>query len=233
MIKLRISALGLLFGFVSICAPATSNGQDRVTLYSLNKHRGQQRIFCMNFRSGAIGYATKPCDLRYGSLYVGDALDWLESSGRSVVKDLGSLNWDQAFTVPVVQPLPKLQPGEQRRVTIDASGADGADGAPGARGRDGVDGDGVLRPKELPDTGLRTSDRPVRPKHDGKPRVDPMFVKAIAGHMYVIHVVDDVDDFYVVFRVEEIERGSNCTISWRMVPAPSTEVVQDKKRRWL
>ena len=56
-----------------------------------------------------------------------------------------------------------------------------------------------------------------------------MFVKAIAGHMYVIRVVNETDDFYVLFRVEEIERGSKCTISWRMVPAPSAEIAQDKK----
>ena len=78
-------------------------------------------------------------------------------------------------------------------------------------------------------TGLRTSEGAVRPKHDGKPRIDPMFVKAIAGHMYVIHVVHETDDFYVVFRVENVERGSYCTISWKMVPDPATQSVQDKK----
>jgi hypothetical protein len=47
-----------------------------------------------------------------------------------------------------------------------------------------------------------------------------MFVKAVAGHMYVIHVVDEARDFYVLFRVDSIERGDSCTISWRLIPSP-------------
>jgi hypothetical protein len=224
-------ALGLLLGFLEILHPAISNGQDRATLHSVQKHRGQPKVFCLNFRSGPSRSTAESCDLRYGSLYVGDDHDWFQSSGarghRSVIKDLGSLNWDQAFTVPVVTPLPKLQPGEQRNITVDASGADGADGAPGPRGRDGVDGDGVLRPRTL-ETVDSVRARPARPKHDGKPRVDSMFAKAIVGHMYVIHVVHDTDDFYVVFRVDEVERGSSCTVSWRFVPDPSLSVAQTK-----
>ena len=233
MIKFRTTALGLLFALAVICVPGAANGQDRTTLSSILKHRGEQGVFCLNFRPDATGYRTKSCELRYGALYLGDDKDWLEVSAargsRSVMKDLGLLNWDQAVTVPVVQPLPKLQPGEQRQISIDASGADGADGADGPdglRGRDGLDADGVLRPKEWPVTNLKTTRRPARPKHDGKPRVDSMFVKAIVGHMYVIHVVNETDDFYVLFRVEEIERGSKCTISWRRVPAPTADVVQ-------
>lgn len=224
-------AIAVLVGFVTILAPATSNGQDRVTLHSIKIHRGQPKVFCLNFRSGPSGSTAEPCDLRYGSLYAGDDHDWFQSSGarghRSVIRDLGSLNWDQPFSVPVVTPLPKLQPGEKRHITIDTSGADGADGAPGPRGRDGVDGDGVLRPKTL-ETVDSVRARPARPKHDGKPRVDPMFVKAILGHMYVIHVVNDTEDFYALFRVEEVERGSSCTVSWRFVQDPSVSVVQTK-----
>jgi hypothetical protein len=61
---------------------------------------------------------------------------------------------------------------------------------------------------------------PAKPRHDGKPRIDPLFVKAVLGHMYVIHVVDDFRDFYVLFRVEKIERGDNCTVSWQFIPEP-------------
>lgn len=231
MIKFRRSILALLFGVVTIGSAAISHGQNPVTLYSINKHRGEQRVFCMNFLSGAMGYSGKPCDLRYGSLYVGDHLDWFESSGalgnRSVIKDLGELSWDEEFTIPVVQPLPKLRPGEQRHVTIDASGADGDEGRPGEDGRDGIGGDGRL-PSNGPTSTAKTS-APARPKRDGKLRVDPKFVKAIPGHMYVIRVVNEVDDFYVAFRVEEVERGSNCTISWRIVPAPLADVVAGDK----
>ncbi|HWN11227.1 MAG TPA: hypothetical protein VNO50_18470 [Pyrinomonadaceae bacterium] len=227
MTRVQHISVGLLLLIVSIGGPLSISAQERVTLFSINKHRGEKRIVCMNFRTGPTGYSTRPCDVRYGSLFLGEELDWLESSGsqghRSVIKDLGPLNWDQPFTIPVVKPLPELQPGEQRHVTIDTSGADGADGKPGARGRDGVDGDGVHRPKQSSVPHPISDQTTARPKHDGKPKVDPMFVKAIVGHTYVIHVVNETDDFYVAFRIEAIERGSSCTISWRLVDAPVDE----------
>jgi hypothetical protein len=133
------------------------------------------------------------------------------------------------FTVPVIEPLPKLKPGERRRVSIDASGADGADGEPGRPGARGADGDGVVRDDVMREPAARDLENPdipqaslPRPKRDGKPKVDPMFVKAIVGHMYVIHVVDETRDFYVLFRVESLERGDNCTISWRRIEPPGT-----------
>jgi hypothetical protein len=46
------------------------------------------------------------------------------------------------------------------------------------------------------------------------------FVKAKAGYMYVIHVKDNESDFYVAFRVEEVEQGKHCTISWKQVATP-------------
>jgi hypothetical protein len=33
-------------------------------------------------------------------------------------------------------------------------------------------------------------------------------------------VKDAQADFYVLFRVEEIEQGVHCTISWAQIPAP-------------
>jgi hypothetical protein len=44
------------------------------------------------------------------------------------------------------------------------------------------------------------------------------FAKAKAGHMYLVRVKDDEADFYVLFRVEEIEQGDHCTISWKRIP---------------
>jgi hypothetical protein len=46
------------------------------------------------------------------------------------------------------------------------------------------------------------------------------FVKARGGYMYVVHVKDEEADFYVLFRVEEIEQGEHCTISWKRIPTP-------------
>jgi hypothetical protein len=41
--------------------------------------------------------------------------------------------------------------------------------------------------------------------------------------MYVLRVVDDAEDFYVLFRVESVVRGDNCTITWKRVPAPDAQ----------
>ena len=72
-------------------------------------------------------------------MYAGDELDWFQSStaqgNRSVIKDLGEHDWSTWFEVPVVEPLAKLKPGEQRQVTVDTSGADGAPGAAGLLAR--------------------------------------------------------------------------------------------------
>jgi hypothetical protein len=207
-----------------------------VTLYSTIKHRGEQRKSCINFKVALTGLLRVPCDLQYGSLYAGDELDWFQSSttegARSVMKDLGDFDWSADFSVPVVEPLAKLKPGERRQGTIDTSGADGAPGKPGGTqivvgGNERTTSsllpinDGPV-PGDITPTVLtpQPPTKPSRPKQDGKPKVDPLFVKAIAGHVYVIHVVDDSRDFYALFRVDALERGDYCTISWKLISDP-------------
>lgn len=46
------------------------------------------------------------------------------------------------------------------------------------------------------------------------------FAKAKVGHMYLMHVKDEEADFYVLFRVEQLEQGEQCTISWKRIPTP-------------
>lgn len=225
--KLISVALMSLFTALVVCAlPAISKAQPpTIRLYSPNKHRGEGRESGFNFENASASPTYSAADLRYGSLYVGDELDWFESSGvqgnRSVIKDLGQRNWSDKFDVPVVQPLAKLKPGEQRRITIDASGAAGANGAAGAPGsRLDKSSEIVIpapsrTPDELPPIPEAAPETPKR-----KPRVDPMFVHAVIGHMYVIHVVDETRDFYALFRVEELQRGDNCTISWKLIAPP-------------
>lgn len=44
--------------------------------------------------------------------------------------------------------------------------------------------------------------------------------EAVAGHMYALHVKRKDTDFYVMFRVERLERGDQCEISWKIMPSP-------------
>lgn len=198
----------------------------RVTLYSPNKYSHDMRYTFFNFKKGSWALGGEGGDvLGYGLLYVGEYYDWFETSGsrgsRSVIRDLGAHAWRDAFIVPVVEPLPKLKEGETRRLTVDASGANGRDGAPGANGAPGRPGSpagevkvnaGVPVPPSPPPPALPTLRR--------EPVVDSHWVKAVVGHIYVMHVVDDASDYYALFRVEALERGDNCTISWKVVPAP-------------
>jgi hypothetical protein len=206
-----------------------------VTLYSVIKHRGEQLRSCISFKVAVTGMARVPCDVLYGYLQANDELDWFQSSGsegnRSVIRDLGEFDWSADISVPMVEPLAKLKPGERRNVTVDVSGADGAPGKSGGTqvvlgGNERTDysllpnNDGPVPGDNKIVMSVPAHAKPWRPKNDGKPKVDPLFVKAIAGHVYVIHVVDASRDFYALFRVDALERGDNCTISWKLIPEP-------------
>jgi hypothetical protein len=167
--------------------------------------------------------------LSYGALWAGEELDWFQSAtgegDRSVIKDLGSYDWTAQFEIPIVVPLAKLKPGEQRNITVDTSGADGKPGAPGRPGENGANADGTVTP--ITETEAMPAEKPTaaaKAKRDGKPLVDPVFVKAVLGHMYVIHVVDNARDLYALVRVEALERGDNCTVSWKLIPAPAPPI---------
>jgi hypothetical protein len=51
-----------------------------------------------------------------------------------------------------------------------------------------------------------------------KPTHEPG-VKAVVGHMYIVHTKDRDEDHYALFRVEALESGKSVTISWRLIPA--------------
>ena len=245
MKKILLFALGcallLPHGVRQVAASGTAAEPSRVTLYSPNRYRHDSSRALFSFQRGALAGRGESWDVAYGLLSVGDYHDWFSASSRpgsrSVIRNMGALDWNDSLTVPVVEPLPVLKVGEKRVVTIDSSCADGRDGAPGADGKrgadgragaDGADGGGggarAAEPKEsVPESIVLQSKLPPLPPPAPprrEPKVDPMFVKAIVGHMYVIHVVDDGSDYYALFRVEALERGDNCTIKWKVVPAP-------------
>ena len=219
---IRLASIVLLLIASTVRAQSGS-----ATLHSPNKYVNEKRNFCLNFKTGVSQSMMSTCDLGYGYLYAGDDWDWfqpsLEKNSRSVIKDLGEVSWTSQFKVPVVDPLPQLLPGQERNISVDVSGSDGADGAPGAPGTPGLpgaDADGVVRQRVAAQPVAQPSQTPARKKNDGKPKIDPVFVKAIVGHMYVAHVVDNQNDFYALFRVEALERGDHCVVSWKVINPP-------------
>jgi len=65
-------------------------------------------------------------------------------------------------------------------------------------------------------TGVRTPRRGESYEESSEGRV----TKVVAEHMYVIHIKNDEEDFYVMLRVDALEPSDNCTISWKVVPSP-------------
>jgi len=48
-------------------------------------------------------------------------------------------------------------------------------------------------------------------------------VKAIVGHMYLLHAKANDRDFYVIFRVASLKSGDEVIISWKIVPSPENK----------
>jgi hypothetical protein len=201
----RIRLLGMIV-LTLLLVPTFVKAQQTGTLHAPERYKDQQVDFCLDFKNGLNGKKYGPCDLQYGLLGINNNFDWLQVANggdtRSVIKDLGAHDWNEKFIVPVMAALPKLAPGEQRIISIDTSGG---------RGRNGTD----VRPG-LPGT-------PGLPGADGgaNAKVDPAFIRAVAGHMYVVHVVDDThgNDFYSLVRVDKLG-DLRCSVSWKVIPTP-------------
>jgi hypothetical protein len=223
----------------------TASRPRTITLYSPFPYLGSAPRSFFDFQMQEIADRSQHWDLSYGTLYAGDDHDWFKVStlpgDRTALKDLGELTWDDQFDIPEVQPFPELKPGEQRIIAVNMSGKAGEDGLPGgARIRSFHD----KAPAEVTDV-IYSGPSPVtggmpgsvqfhsawpapeappvirRPKPKPSPRyIDPVYVKAVVGHMYVIHVVSPGADFYALYRVESLSSGDNCTISWKLIPTP-------------
>ena len=64
-------------------------------------------------------------------------------------------------------------------------------------------------------------DVPSLPAYD-KPTDEPS-VKAIVGHMYLVHTKDRDNDHYALFRVDALTPGESVTISWKLTPVPEAK----------
>jgi hypothetical protein len=215
--------------------PAQQNTQPIVVLYSSLKHQHDQARAFFDFQQGTAVSRSGRWDVGYGSVYSAEQFDWFQSSpspdNRSVIKDLGRHAWSEDFKVPVIKPLAKLRLGERRQISVDLSGGparvysvpgvsgDASDPGIDDRLRGSTDNPKSNRPmRDFGEVAGPSGGTVLSPKNDARPRVDPLFVKAIVGHVYVIHVVDASRDFYALFRVEALLRGDSCTISWKMMP---------------
>jgi hypothetical protein len=205
----RHFVIAILVFIVSITSSVVAIGQKKGTLYSPMRYRSEPRAFCLNFKSGLNKTLAEPCDLRYGLLAINNDLDWLQIStsrdSRAVIQDLGPYSWGDRFEVPVLDPLPRLKPGQDRNVSIDVSGPDGEAGNVAISGQRSS-----------------TEDPPIlarRQSREGKPKVDPAFVRAVTGHIYAVRVVDEKSDYYALFRIENLNDGT-CDISWKLIPSP-------------
>jgi len=56
----------------------------------------------------------------------------------------------------------------------------------------------------------------------GKTNLSPVgqMVKALEGHIYLVHTNNGKIDSYAIFRVEALVRGDNCRLTWKVVPSP-------------
>lgn len=85
-----------------------------------------ERRACFSFKNATSQTeSTFQYDLRYGGLAINNE-DWFEVSAgnekRSVIKDLGEHDWSDSVRVPVLRPLPELEKGQSRNITVDSSG---------------------------------------------------------------------------------------------------------------
>lgn len=130
-----------------------------------------------------------------------------------------------------------------------ANGQDGADGQDGANGGSGgvaqMKGGSVSERRRPRDDSHASLDRSVsesrRPKNadyahasldrqvsstvktaDGKTRNDPYspVLEAKLGYMYVVHVLDETRDYYLLVRVDELKRGERLVLSYKKLELP-------------
>jgi hypothetical protein len=98
-----------------------------VTLYPpihLSKNRLDWSKSLFSFKSGLLQEMIKNTtdwDLSYGTWIIADQ-DWFGlhfgPQTRSVIKDLGEHNWDEPLSIPILEPRPLVQKGQQWHPTV-------------------------------------------------------------------------------------------------------------------
>lgn len=227
-LALMIALAMLLIASPAVAQTIAPEEPMRVTLYSPEKYKltnapplsdGSLRPdfsrAYFSFTSGRLSTA-RDWDLSYGTVGGWFVVGLGIGDDRSAIKDLGKADWNDKFQVPVVAPLPELEPGEARYITT----------GPAKKG----EGFGSIEIRRIPSADpiddWPQSSTPNRETNTNgsneakRPEPAPVLAKILPGHMYVIHVVKAQSDFYVLVRVDSLKTGDNCTISWKRIPAP-------------
>lgn len=150
----------------SVLSRELSGEPQTVTLLARKKVSGVDNYTraVFSFKHGVNGDAAlkvtrNDWDLLFGNSPLPDAFDvTMVTDDRSLIRDLGTLNWSDAFDVPALP--------------------------------------AHLEPTRAPS------------------------LKAVVGHMYVVHTKDIDDDHYALFRVEALEPSESVTISWKLITSP-------------
>ena len=204
-----------------VALPKAVNGKIYATQATYDKYR----FDLVSLKNGCL---STHC-LNYGDR-AGDNWDMFTVSAggmpRTRMVRIGKYEWTDKFTVPYVEPWPVLAPGETRIITVNTSGGDGADGTPGTNaGSAGIaqmNGGTISIGKSVknPDYAHASLDRQIGSvvkTADGKTRKDPYSpaVEVKLGYMYVVHVVDETRDYYLLVRIDELKRGERLVLSYK------------------
>lgn len=121
-----ISILLLVFIYVVTVDAQKDTSPQTVTLYAPSGSKLDFSRATFNFERGK--FEELNYDITYGYLKI-DEDYWLSTPqadhNRSLIRNLGALNWNDTFEVPFIEPLPKLEEGKTRNFTIDSSGSTG------------------------------------------------------------------------------------------------------------
>lgn len=148
-------------------------------------------------------------EICYGNRF-GDNWDIFSTGGsQSRAVDLGEYFGGRKLSVPDLEPWPALKPGETRMVTVNTSGEHGSDGANG--GQKTPDRPAPVLPKTVSQqvtTTIARNGQLVRADNYSP------FLQVFKDHMYLIRVFEEDQDYYILFRVDEVMRGDSVKLSF-------------------
>jgi hypothetical protein len=185
---------------------------------------------CLDFESLSYDCVRDP-GVSYGTR-IGLNWDLFQINGgyidRTRMVEIGQFGWTDRFTVPYVEPWTALAPGEKRAITVNASGDSIPSSSISKKGSvviADMNGNGTFTPKmrSTNSTALTYATANVKQQvsstvrgNDGKVRNDPYspLVEVKRNYMYVVHVVDQRQDYYMLIHVDDVVHGESVKLSF-------------------